>query len=153
MLRPRAYPVVVLLVVEVLGLCGAAKASPPQPVAISVLTVFADSSDPFTSTGGVVCASGTVSTSFLRLVGQQRGGQAQILVGKHFVCSDGTFDLLLHVTVYFLYFDTGDTLGGWSVVRGTGAYARLHGTGTITGTTVVPGTSIDDEYTGAMHID
>lgn len=93
------------------------------------------------------------STTFLQLVGQQRGGQAQILVGKHFVCSDGTFDLLLHVTVFFLYFDTGDTLGGWSVVRGTGAYARLHGTGTITGTTVVPGTSIDDEYTGAMHID
>jgi hypothetical protein len=149
MLRQRAFAVV-LVVVGALVLCGAASATTPQPVTMSVTTVFSDASDPFTSTGGVVCASGTVSTSFVLFNGAESGTRAQFVVGKHFVCSNGTFDLLLHATSDL---SSRDDFGNWSVVSGTGAYALLHGDGTITGTAVVPGVSIDDEYTGSMHID
>jgi hypothetical protein len=94
-----------------------------------------------------VCASGTVSTSFVLFDGAQSGTHAQFVVGKHFVCSKGTFDVLLHATSDL---STRDDFGNWSVMSGTGAYALLHRDGTITGTAVVPGVSIDDEYTGSM---
>jgi hypothetical protein len=147
--RQRAF-VLTLVLVGVIALCGTAGAATPQPVTISVTTVVSDPSDPFTSAGGVVCASGTVSTPFVRFNGAQSGTQAQIHVGKHFVCPDGTFDLLLRVT---LDFTTGDDIGTWSVVSGTGAYTLLHGDGTITGTDIVPFVVIQDEYSGSLHID
>ena len=128
----------------------AANASSSQPVTISVTTVLSDPSDPFTSTGGIVCASGMVSTPFVHYIATQSGSHAQIVVGKHFVCSNGTFDLILQVTQSFPTFDTS---GRWSVVSGTGAYAALRGVGTIIGTAIVPGVSVQDEYTGSLHID
>jgi hypothetical protein len=39
------------------------------------------------------------------------------------------------------------------VVGGTGAYSGLHGGGTLVGTAVDPGISIQDEYSGKLHID
>jgi hypothetical protein len=128
---------------------GTAAATPGTPVTISNTVSFVEGAvDPFTSTGGVVCAAGTVSTPFAVFVGWQSGSKAQILVGKHFVCPDGTFELLLRVT---LDFATGDTAGTWSVVSGTGAYDELHGTGRIVGDAFEGG--IQDEYAGAMHLD
>jgi hypothetical protein len=126
-----------------------ATASAPQPVTISVQTVFSDSSDPFISTGGIVCASGSVSTTYYQVKGYRNGRQSQLLVRKQFVCADGTFDLLLHVTSDFA--TTDNDSGTWAVTSGTGAYTLLHGTGTIIGTATGPN-SIDDEYTGSMQI-
>ncbi|HET8752471.1 MAG TPA: hypothetical protein VFM43_08110 [Gaiellaceae bacterium] len=148
MLWKRAF--VLALVLLGVALCDTAGAATPRSVTISVTTVVTDPSDPFTSTGGVLCANGTVSTPFVRFNGAQSGTQEQIHVGKHFVCSNGTFDLLLRVT---LDFTTADDSGTWSVVHGTGAYALLHGAGTITGTAIVPSSVIQDEYRGSMHID
>ncbi len=147
MLGTRGF-VATLVLLGALAIGGTATAAPPQAVTLSVFTDFNRSSDPFTSTGGIVCASGTVSTPFALFVGGQSTTHAQLLVGKHFVCSAGTFDVLLRVT---LRFDTGGTAGTWSVAHGTGAYAALHGTGKIIGT--AGGGGIQDEYTGAMHID
>ncbi|MBA3364736.1 MAG: hypothetical protein H0U03_02970 [Actinobacteria bacterium] len=136
-------------VMAVLAFVGAAVASPPQPVTITVPTTIEPGAvDNFTSNDGVICLSGTVSTEVRHFVGFQSGNQAQILLVKHFVCDAGTFDLLLRAT---LDFTTSDTVGTWTVIGGTGDYARLHGAGKLTGEGM--GAIVLDEYTGTMHID
>ena len=50
-----------------------------------------------------------------------------------------------------LDFATFETAGTWSVLGGTGAYARLHGSGNLTGDGL--DTSVLDVYTGKMHLD
>lgn len=140
------------LVALALVAAGTASATSPAPVTFSNTTTLPPGPsvyDPFTSTGNVVCATGSVSTPFELFRGWQSGFKSQLLVGKHFVCSDGTFDVLLRVT---LDFATGSTTGTWSVVSGTAAYEKLHGEGRITGERSSP-SSIDDEYEGSMHID
>lgn len=140
------------LVALALVAAGTASATSPAPVTFSNTTTLPPGPsvyDPFTSTGNVVCATGSVSTRFELFGGWQSGFKSQLLVGKHFVCSDGTFDVLLRVT---LDFATGSTTGTWSVVSGTAAYEKLHGEGRITGERSSP-SSIDDEYEGSMHID
>ncbi len=141
---------VALLAAALIGVSTAA-ASPATPVTITVDTVFSDDpahTDPFTATGGVVCSSGSVGNLATNFVGFQSNTHAQILVLKHFVCADGTFDILLRVK---LDFEDLTTEGTWSVHSATGAYAGLHGNGTITG--VNDGDSVLDSYTGKMHID
>lgn len=136
----------------VLPTAGTALASPPQPVTITVDTTLGDPNaiDPFTATGGVVCGTGTVSTPIALFVGGQSGSHAQIIIVKHFVCPDGTFDILLRVNIDFTTFATAGT---WSVLgsAGSGAYAKLHGSGTLTGENM--GDTVLDEYQGSMHID
>jgi hypothetical protein len=140
---------VVAAFIAMLALAPAAAATPPTPVSITVQTTFEPGAvDPFTATGGVVCAAGSVSTPFAKLVGFQSNTHGQILVLKRFECADGTFDVLLRVT---LDFATGDTAGTWSVLSGTGAYAKLHGAGKLTGD--AGDGAILDVYTGRMHVD
>ena len=129
-------------------LAGPALASSPQPVTITVVTTFEASSDPFAATGGVVCDEGKVANLGGRFVGAQSGTHAQIQLVKRFTCDDGTFDLLLRVT---LDFETRDTVGTWSVLDGTGAYDSLRGAGTLTGDNT-GGETILDVYTGGMHL-
>lgn len=140
-----------------MAIAASASATPGTAVTISNTVSFDENPepDPFTSSGGIVCASGTSTHLFavppLVVAGGQSGFRAQILVGKHFVCEDGsgTFDLLLRVT---LDFGTEDTYGTWSVVRGTGDYDKLHGGGKIAGDRLPDG-GIQDEFTGTVHID
>jgi hypothetical protein len=139
-----------LTALTVLVAAGTAVASPPRPVTITVDTTLGDPNavDPFVATGGVICSAGEVSTPITLFVGFQSGSHAQIITVKHFVCPDGTFDILLRVTLDFMTFATRGT---WSVLRGTGAYVKLHGSGTLTGENM--GDSILDRYAGSMHID
>lgn len=138
------------VVLAAVGLPTAALASAPQPVSIANEVTFTDPDSTFSTTGGVVCASGTVTSTFTLFAGSQSGSHAQLLVGKHFVCSNGTFDLLLRVK---LNFATNVTQGTWSVTASSGALAGLQGGGRITGVPIVIGESIHDQYTGHMHID
>jgi len=136
-------------VAAMLILATGAQASTSQATTISVVTSISGSGDPFTATGGVVCASGTVSNAGANFVGWQNGKGAQIQIVKTFECSGSTFNLLLRVS---LDFTTCDTVGTWSVLSGTGAYAKLHGSGSLTGDSSC-GDTILDLYTGTMHID
>jgi hypothetical protein len=126
-----------------------ATAAQPQAVEITVVTHIGGSGDPFQATGGVICAAGTVSQIEGRFVGGWGGRQGQLILVMRFVCPDGTFDVLLRVT---LDFQTGDTAGTWSVLRGTGVYAQLHGTGSLSGDSLGGGTILD-VYMGGMHVD
>ena len=130
-------------------LAAPALASAPQPITITVETTFEASNDPFEATGGVVCEEGVVGNAGGHFVGWQSMTHAQILLVKRFACDDGTFDILLRVT---LDFETADTVATWSVVDGTGAYDSLRGAGTLTGTNDA-GETILDVYSGRMHID
>jgi hypothetical protein len=126
---------------------GPVLASAPQPVTITVVTTTEGAIDPFEATGGVVCDNGVVENAGGRFIGWQSGTHAQILILKRFTCEDGTFDILLRVT---LDFETADTVATWSVVDGTGAYASLRGAGKLTGTND-GGETILDVYVGGMH--
>jgi hypothetical protein len=123
------------------------QATPGTAVTITSLTSTSGTGDPFSSTGGVVCASGTVSNAWARFIGWQSGSAAQILIDKHFECADGTFEILLRVTVDF---NTCDTVATWSVLSGTDAYVNLRGAGSLTGDSDCGGTILD-VYTGSMH--
>jgi hypothetical protein len=118
-------------------------------VTITVLTHIGGAGDPFSSTGGLVCETGTVSNAEGNFVGGQSQTHAQIQLIVHFVCDDGTFDVLLRVA---LDFTTFDTVGRWSVLDGTDAYETLHGTGSLTGESQGGG-AILDVYVGSMHFD
>ena len=127
---------------------GPTLASAPRPISITVVTGMEGSSDPFAATGGVVCEEGVVGNAGGHFVGWQSDTHAQILILKRFTCDDGTFDILLRVT---LDFETNDTVATWSVVGGTDAYASLRGAGTLIGTNNGDETILD-EYVGGMHI-
>jgi len=149
MTRVRSVTFIIVFIAA-LGLPAGALASPPQPVSITNDVSFVEPETAFSATGGVVCATGTVSNTFTRFVGFQSGSHAQLVVGKHFVCPGGTFDLTLRVK---LDFATNVTKGSWSVARSSGELAGLHGSGSITGVPIIVGESIRDMYTGRMHID
>ncbi|MEX1157166.1 MAG: hypothetical protein WED12_08360 [Chloroflexota bacterium] len=144
----KLLAVTLAAMLSLLVVAGPALAAAPQPVTITVYTDFNEASNAFEATGGVICSSGTVSDT--RPLGLFKGGQSdrqlQILIGKRFTCSDGTFDLLVHVSFDFA---TGVATGTWSVQSGTDAYAGLRGHGTITGTSQGDD-AILDVYTGAM---
>ena len=146
MTRPRITGLLAGLV-AMLALATNVYATSPQPVTITSLTHI--DQGPFVSTGGLVCAAGQVSNVSSRFVGWQSGSHAQILIDKRFECDDGTFDVLLRVS---LDFETCDTVATWSVLSGTDAYATLRGAGSLTGDSEC-GDSILDVYTGAMHFD
>jgi hypothetical protein len=137
-----------LAALTALSAISTASAAPPTAVTITSDTSFESPTSTFDATGGVICGTGTVSNVFTLFVGFQSNTHAQILVLKRFVCPDGTFDILLRVSLNFADLSTKGT---WSVLDGTGAYAKLHGAGTITGEN--RGTSVFDTYTGKMHID
>ncbi len=61
-----------------------------------------------------------------------------------------TFEVLLRVTPHF---EDGSTIGTWNVLDGTGAFAKLHGSGTLAGTPDPTLPLIVDVYDGTMHID
>jgi hypothetical protein len=140
---------VLLAVVAMIAAPAVVTATQPQPVQITVVTHIGGSGDPFQATGGVACAAGTVSNVGGRFVGGWGGRQGQIILVMQFTCPDGTFDVLLHVT---LDFESFDTVGTWSVLRGTGAYTKLHGTGSLSGDSLGPGVILDT-YIGSMHVD
>ena len=157
-MRSIRFGAAVAAIVVILALPAGAAATQPEPVTITVATDLGRFENTFDATGGLVCAMGTVSTLGGGPTGDTRtfnGGQsvaqAQLLVLQRFDCHDGSFDVLLRVT---LDVATGDTVGTWSVLGGTGAYASLHGAGSLTGDRVEPTDPvIFDTYTGYVHVD
>lgn len=132
-----------------LAFAGGASASRSDVVTITVLTHIEGFEVPFEATGDVVCDEGTVADAGGNFVGWRSQTHAQIILIKHFECPEGTFDVLLRVK---LDFATGDTVGTWSVLDGTEAYATLRGSGSLTGDGISDVTILD-VYVGTMHFD
>jgi hypothetical protein len=139
--------------VALLVLAGAAQAATkPEPVTLTGTLVFPESppaTGTFTATGPI-CPSGTIQELGGLFVGWQSDRLARIGVRHEFTCADGSGSFVLQLTVR-LNFEDGTTDFRWSVLSGSGDYAKLHGTGTGTGAPIAGG--IVDTYTGEMHID
>jgi hypothetical protein len=141
------------------AICTNAPADPSR-VHIEVPTTIAGGDlGLFTASGPAVnartlCPTGVVSDLGVVVVdypGERYGRGLRIL--KRFDCDDGsgTFDVLQVVRVDLTPYAKPLTSGRWRVVRGTGRYVQLHGTGTVTGTTIEPGVLVMDTYDGRMR--
>ncbi|OGO35333.1 MAG: hypothetical protein A2W35_22150 [Chloroflexi bacterium RBG_16_57_11] len=94
---------------------------------------------------GVLCPTGTTVDLSALGSGGQSNRRLNLLVHKEFTCDDGsgTFQVKLEVKL--------DERGfaNWNVLRGTGDYVHLAGTGKLVGIPFEGG--ITDYYTGKMH--
>ena len=152
----RTTAISVLMTVALLGVTASAvAAAAPLSVHIEVPEVIATSGEPFTATGaavdaGAVCPSGTVDDLSTVTSGPPSGPYTILQVLKRFNCDDlsGTFDVRLVVR---LDNSNHQTTASWRIVDGTGDYADLKGNGTLVGTPIVPGESIQDVYDGKVH--
>ena len=135
-----------------IGLLGAllvaptASAAAPPTTTIRIDIVFEVSED-FTTTGGVLCPSGTAETGpiFAAGFGRMGLGNGTFHLIKTLTCEDGSGTFQIKVNAGQT--PTG-TIGGFSVVGGTGAYAGLSGGGSLVGTGTDVG--INDLYTGRL---
>ena len=103
------------------------------------------SGETFTTTGGALCPSGTATTDFHHLGGRDVAGTFHLT--KTLVCADGSGSFTIRVNAATVFGSPTDQ-GGWSVVGGDGAYAHLHGGGSLVGTYVPNG--IIDLYKGVV---
>jgi hypothetical protein len=125
----------------VLLLAGAGGAVAATKVTITLTSV--SSGETFTTTGGVLCATGTATTDFDHFGGGNVAGSFHLT--KTLVCDDGTLTIKVDAATVF---GSPTDQGGWSVIGGTEGYASLHGGGNIVGTYVPDG--IIDLYTGVV---
>lgn len=133
------------------GMLGAllitSSASAAQPTVFTIDIVFGVS-ETFNSDGSVICASGPAVTDpvFVAGFGSKGRGNGTFHLEKTLICGANT----LRIRVDAAQTKTG-TVGGWSVIGGTGAYAGISGAGQIVGVGN-PGGGIDlrDYYTGRL---
>jgi hypothetical protein len=125
----------------------ASAATPPTTVL--TIDVLFDGPETFTATGGVICDSGTAVTDpvFIAGFGRMGRGVGTFHLVKTLTCDDGsgTFQILVNAATAP---SSPGTLGGFSVVGGTGDYAGLRGAGSLVGTGQDGG--IIDVYTGML---
>ena len=146
----------VIALILLLSAAPAAATSPPLDVGFEVETVIPDdglSYGPFIAYGpavdaGLVCPSGDVIDIFAKASGYQSNTGVNIQVIKRFTCDDGSgeFSVKLQVRI-----DDKGTYFNWNVVDGSGAYEKLHGTGSGIGLPAPYG--VFDIYDGKLHID
>jgi hypothetical protein len=147
----RRLVIVIASLTLVVVAAPATAATPPTPVTITGTVIFPESG-PATGTftaSAPLCPSGTIEVLGGVFVGFQSNQFARIGVRQLFTCNDGSGSFVLQLTVRLD--PTGTTTFRWSVLSGTGDYAKLHGTGTGTGAPIQDG--IVDTYTGTVHFD
>ncbi len=132
-----------LLAAGALALAIAAPAAASaEPVRIDLHVDFA-AGETFTASG--FCPSGEAESFGFLLAGQGRARTFHLF--KELTCADGSGSLIIRVQAAAVFGMPG-TIGGWSVVGGTGDYVTTRGGGLIVGTNFDGG--IDDVYTGRL---
>jgi hypothetical protein len=131
--------------VAALGLAPSALAAPP--LTTITLDIEFEVAEEFTATGGVVCDHGFAVTDpfFFAGGGRQGRGNGTFHLIKTMICDDGEW---FQIRVNAAQTRTG-TIGGWSVVGGSDAYASLRGGGQIVGEGISE-THLIDHYTGYL---
>ena len=142
----------------VIGILGALLATPwasataATESTITIEVVF-DVSEEFTTTGGVLCESGTAVTDpvFGNFGGRKNRGVFTFHLTKTLTCDDGsgTFKLLVNASTSP---NSPGTIGGFAAGFGTGDYDGLHGGGSLIGTAYPDGSGLTDVYTGMLTI-
>jgi hypothetical protein len=131
-----------LAVLAAIAVMAPVSASTAEPIRIDLHVVFG-SSETFSATG--ICPSGTAQSFGFHQAGQGRATTFHLY--KTLTCDDGSGTLTIRVEAGLVFGSPG-TVGGWSVVNGTGDYADAHGGGMIVGTSFDGG--IEDAYTGML---
>jgi hypothetical protein len=155
MRKPLVLLVLALALFPALPATPAEAASPPTAVTFEINTTLGDpSGGPFVATGpaveaGIICSHGDTVDLDLNVAGNEAKGHVNFQVFKKFTCADTEADSF----VGKLQVRVGDKYS-WLIVEGTGAYARLRGTGMGEGTFVEgqPYTLLD-VLQGAVHVD
>jgi hypothetical protein len=146
----------VIALILLLAAAPAAASSPPLDVNFEVDTTIGEdgtSFGPFSATGpavdaGLVCATGDTVDVFEKASGYQSQTGVNLQVVKLFICDDGSGEFYVKLQVRI---DAKDTSFNWNIIEGTGAYERLHGTGSGIGIYFPEG--VLDLYEGQLHID
>lgn len=134
-----------------------AEAARPVEVLIEVDLVVRDDGPThgtFTASGPI-CSSGHTTDVFVHVAGSQSERRVQMLVGREFMCDDGSGTFLLLVRVHGQFDEPGSEVfvhpvpKSWSVLSGTGAFEKLHGAGTGFGVATADGFA--DTLAGRMH--
>lgn len=138
---------------------GPAAATQPTGVFIGVETSLVGDPSPFVASGpavdqGLICDSGIVVDAAGKVTGGSPAG-FNFLGVKHFICEDGSGGFFLNLEAR-IDFRRGVTFN-WNVLRGTGDYEKLHGTGSGVGIGGVPcgdpNLCVLDLYDGGVHVD
>lgn len=129
-------------------------ASPQLNIKIVADTVFTDPPmiGTFQASGqavdaGLVCPAGVIHD----LQGKATGAGEQGInfhVTKEFICADGSGSFIIQLEARVDY--KGDN-GNWVLKGGSGAYADLHGSGSLVGIYYEDGSGIQDIFTGKVH--
>jgi hypothetical protein len=146
MVKRRATAIVALL--GLLASVGAPTVMAAPAVTTITIDVNFSGQELFTS-GGLICPSGVAVTDpFMGAGGGRQGrGAFTFHLIKTLTCDDGSGWFRIKVEAGTSPTSSG-TVGGFSVVDGTGAYASLHGAGSLQGTFTPTG--ILDVYTGRL---
>ena len=130
---------------------GTVAAAPPPVTVIELDVDFISGDESFTATGGVVCASGWAETDgFPAGWGRQGRGNGTFHIVKTMHCA-GTDAPTFQIRVNVGQAQAG-TVGGFSVVGGTGPLSGLTGGGSLVGFGYPDGSGIHDVYTGRLSI-
>jgi hypothetical protein len=132
-----------VIVAALLALVATAPASAAAGDVTIDLHVDFTAGETFTAEG--LCPSGEAFSFGHLVVGNGRATTFHLF--KELVCDDGSGTLVIRVDASSV-FGFGGTIGGWSVVSGTGAFASTKGGGQIVGIGFDGG--IDDHYTGKL---
>ena len=145
---PRRVPRRLALIAGVVAAVGFAPTALAAPTLTTItIHIEFDVSEEFTGTG-LVCDHGFAVTDpvFVAGFGRQGQGNGTFHLIKTLTCDDGEW---FQIRVNAAQTATG-TIGGWSVVGGSDAYATLRGGGRIVGEGISE-TELIDHYTGYLR--
>jgi hypothetical protein len=131
------------------------EAASPEPMSLVVATTFDDLPDDVTVAGGALaddCLGGTTEDTYFHAGPSDEkwptvSGSVTLQVGKVLHCTSGDIHLRLVVRLDLM---TETTSGRWVAVGGTGAYERVSGSGTISGSPFLGG--VEDVYSGQIRV-
>jgi hypothetical protein len=157
MKKPSRTLSISLILVLTLSILSAtvAFAAPPLAIHIEVDEFINQNGEVFNASGpavkaGVVCPTGTVDDIYSNPFGPPVGNYTYLSIKKKFTCNDGSGDFFYIKMKVKLNNTTNVTTAKWHFTNGEGDYLPLHGHGTLVGTPVTPGISINDVYDGKV---
>src|SRR6516164_4185200 len=134
--------------VTVLAGAGSALATTSTPVTIEVITA-SPAGGTFTTSGAGLCPSGTTTDQNFG-TGGQSGFHANFHDRKTFTCADGSGTFTANVQAHLIFGAPADSFT-WNILSGTGAYTKLHGSGSGVGDELETG--VNDHFVGSVHFD
>jgi hypothetical protein len=156
MLLRTSYSRAALVVGAVLLLIGLTAGSAlGRDAALITIAIDLDTGvETFTTDSPLLCPSGDATTDFERGAGNF-GAAGSFHLTKLLTCDDGSGSFVIRVDAGTNFVVGEGTMGGWSVVRGsgTGAYEDLRGGGSIVGVNsdTAP-IDLIDSYFGSLRL-